>query len=375
MSDPVPPKPAKPARISFGRVVVVGLLAAVAAGGYYLYVLNTEGTVEPVDTSRRLADFARTLQQKERLADGYTDANGDKLADTPGETGKLLQPDEIAFCAVAQDDPDEAEKLWRPLMDALAAATGKPVKYLKEIPGEEGMPAVPLRTTEEQLAALRDGRLHVTAFNTGSVPVAVNTAGFHPLVAPADDDGRFTYQMQVIVAGNSPIGEPAGLKGKTLGLVALSSNSGGRAPLVLLRDKFELHPHRDYDYVFTGSHARAIEDLTGGKVTPSFDAACVASDILQQMIDSQKVDAGRVKVIYSSSSFPKLTFGVPHNLDPDLRAKIAEALLAYRFSGPLAERYKGEKATRFAPVNYAKDFADVLEIDRKLGEYYGTRPQ
>ena len=32
-------------------------------------------------------------------------------------------------------------------------------------------------------------------------------------------------------------------------------------------------------------------ELAGGKSEPNFHAACVASDILQQMMDDQRIDA------------------------------------------------------------------------------------
>lgn len=372
MSSSVPAR-----RFSLGRVAVIGLLAAAAAGAYYYYVLATEGKVEPVDIRPSLREFARTLKKSSQLATGYEDKDGDKLADPPGDSAKVLNPDVIMFTVVAQDDPADAEKLWQPLMEHLAKATGKPVKYLKQVPpspGNEtvdGQPGPPedLRTTEQQIAAVRDGRLHVTAFNTGAVPLAVNSAGFHPLFTPADDQDRYDYQMQIIVAGNSLINDPAELKGKSLGLVALSSNSGGRAPMVLLHEKFGLLPGRDYTYVLTGRHERSIQELTGGLSEPKFEAACVASDILAQMIADQRVDPSRVKVIFTSSSFPKLTFGVPHHLAPELRAKIVTGFQSFRFAGtPLAKAFAAERRTKFAPIEYTKAFADVLATDTKLIE-------
>src|SRR5262245_14895359 len=138
MNPPPTPLPAKRSKISYWRVIIPALIAAAAAGGYYAYVVSTEGEVAPVDVTPQLREFARSLQQSDRLVTGYVDANGDKLADPPAETAKFLNPAELTFTIVVQDDPAEAEKLWKPLMDHLAAATGKPVKYLKETPAAAG---------------------------------------------------------------------------------------------------------------------------------------------------------------------------------------------------------------------------------------------
>jgi phosphonate transport system substrate-binding protein len=368
--------PAK--RFSLVRVLVPVLLAALGCGAYYYYVVSSESEVPPVDTTLSLREFARKLKANETLAAGYADADKDLLADPPADAAKWINPAELAFCFIAQDDPTESEKAWQPLMEHLAKATGKPVKFLKTAPpapGVEGATADELRSTEQQIQAVKEGRLHITAFNTGAVPLAVNAAGFHPLVAPANAEGKYDYQMQIIVPGSSPATKPEDLKGKTIAFVAMSSNSGGKAPLVLLREQCGMHPGRDYSYVMTGRHERSILELAAGRKEPNFDAACVASDLLEQMLADQRIDAGRFKVIFKSSSFPKVVFGVPHNLDPALRAKIVEGFKTFRFAGTtLEKKYSAEKRTGFAAVDYAKAFADVLVIDRKLIETYGTPP-
>lgn len=294
------------------------LVPALAAGAYCYYVVTAEGKVEPVDVAKSLKELAHQLKQHESLDAGYSDADGDKLADTPADASKWINPAEIQFCFIAADDPAESEKTWQPLMEHLAKATGRPVKFLNTAPAEpgiEGAKTVDLRNYEQQIQAVKDGRLHITAFNTGAVPLAVNAAGFHPLFAAADAEGRFDYQMEIIVPANSLINRPEDLKGKTIGLVAMSSNSGGRAPLVLLRRDFGLIPGRDYEFVMTGRHERATVDLIGGKETPNYQAACIASDLVQLMVADQRMDTSRFKVIFRSSSFPIVVFGVPHNLD------------------------------------------------------------
>lgn len=363
---------------SLRRVVPLVLLAALACGAYYYYVVTTETKLEPVDTTLSLREFARKLKANETLAAAYTDADKDLLADPPTDPAKWLNPAELNFCFIAQDDPTESEKAWQPLMEHLAKTTGKPVKFLKTAPaspGVEGATGDELRTAEQQIQAVKEGRLHITALNTGAVPLAVNSAGFHPLVAPANAEGKFDYQMQIIVPATSTITSGEGLKGKTIAFVAMSSNSGGKAPLVLLREQFKLEPGRDYNYVMTGRHERSILELAAAKTEPNFEAACVASDILDQMLADQRVDASRYKVIFKSSSFPKVVFGVPHNLDPALRAKIVEGFKTFRFAGTtLEKKYSAEKRTQFAAIEYAKAFADVLAIDGKLIATYGTTP-
>jgi phosphonate transport system substrate-binding protein len=225
---------------------------------------------------------------------------------------------------------------------------------------EDVVPTVTGGTLEQQLEAVKTGALHVTAFNTGLVPTAVNTAGFVPLYCPADADGKSTIVMEMIVPANSSAQSPADLKGKTLAFVAMSSNTGGKAPLVLLKQQFNMLPGRDYDFVVSGTHERSIEGVAAGK----YAAASVASDIL-----SRHPDAGKVKSIYTSNPFPPLTFGVPHNLDPKLRDAIQRAFETFAFEGTsVGQYYAASKRAKFTRVDYKKDFEFVREIDEKLAK-------
>ena len=67
-------------------------------------------------------------------------------------------------------------------------------------------------------------------------PVAIHFAFDGPLessMAPffmAAKDGRFGYQMEIIVQADGPIKTPADIKGRTMAFSAPTSNSGFKAP-------------------------------------------------------------------------------------------------------------------------------------------------
>lgn len=377
--------------------LILAVLLLITGGIVYgvVYLLNP--VPQPLDTSLSLIPFLKEQAEGLVLAEEYTDANDDMLADAPADAAALINPDELVFSVVGADDPTQAEAVWKPLMEALAKKTGKPVKFLNDTPPpteeEEGDGAAKPAgiSYERQLELLREGQLHLTAFSTGQVSGAVNRAGFIPLFAPADDAGSFSYDMQILVPKGSNIKKLEDLKGKTIGLVALSSNSGGKAPLVLLKDEANLLPGRDYQYTLTGSHQASIYGITIGRTAAGllankrfsdedrkevlsnpgdkYEAVSVASDILQQMVDRGDIKEEDFVSIYSSSQFPPLCFGVPHNLEPGLRAQIEEVMAEFSFVGnSIGERYKAQNRTKFARVNYKDDWKDVREIDAKLAE-------
>jgi phosphonate transport system substrate-binding protein len=368
MSEPTPPAPAPepapapqpaPAAPSARKstwAYTLGLVALLVAGaaGYYFYVRSQNPEPPPVDELKSLKEYLTRLASHQKLADGYVDTDPkDMVADTPKDPAKWAKVEgELTFSMVGTDDPAKAAEEWKDFMAALEKATGKKVKYLDEV-----------NTIEGQLAAVREGRLHVTAFNTGAVPMAVNSAGFVPLFAPADAQGQYSYQMEILVRADSPVKAPADLRGKTIGFVALSSNSGAKAPLVVLKEEFEMSPVRDYKYVITGDHRRSVKELLEGK----HDAVCVANDIVREDEAAGKMDKTKYRSIYTSKPFPPLCFGVPHNLPPDLREKVKGAFASFQFAGTsVGSRYKPPAKTKFAPVNYEKDWEFVRKIEDTL---------
>jgi len=370
MSDSVPlpaPVPAKaPAKTSWVRILILAVMLVAIAGGVYAVIYYSNQDTGTVDSGKLLKEYLAQQSKNAKLADGYTDADKDLIADPPAN-GPLQNPNEIVFCVVGADDPVKAEAMWKPLMEAIAAKTGKKVVYLQDPPPpprEDGEPAPLVGVAyETQLEELRNGKLFVTAFSTGQVTGAVNTAGFVPLFCPADAQGNFTYEMEVIVPADSPLKSPADLKGQRVAFSSLSSNSGGKAPLVTFKKDFGLLPGRDYEFTLTGDHKRTIKEVCEKK----HPAGCVANDILQQMTNSGEVKADQYKSIYKSAKFPPLCFGVPHNLDKTLRTKIEAAFSEFTFAGnSVGERYKSQNRTKFARVNFEADWKDVREIDAQL---------
>lgn len=382
--EPTPPTPAAAAATpaaaggsSLTRLLAIILVVAAVGGAAYAVIYLNNQEQQPVDTAVQLKEYLRQQGRFLKMADAYKDEDKDLVADAPKD--KFLNPDELTFTTVVLDDPKEAEKIWQPFLDHLAKTTGKKVKYLKEVePAKDSTETKPaeLRATDQQLDAVREGKLHITAFNTGLVPGAVNTAGFVPMFCPADKDGKFTYVMEVIVPANSPVQKVSDLKSSSpdkpaIAFVAMSSNSGAKAPLVIFKEEFNMlpGPAREYEFRISGEHSKSIKGVADGK---TYAAACVAGDILARMTAPGKdgkpeVDPTKIRSIYSSKPFPPLCFGVPYNLEPGLRKKIEEAFATFKFEGnSVGERYKSSQGVKFAPVKYKEDWENVRSIDEKL---------
>ena len=287
-----------------------------------------------------------------RLDDRFDDADGDLVADPPKDPTKLLDPDVLTFSNIAGIHPEDGGKVWMKLCEHLAKATGKRVEYL------------PFAKTDDQLKALKEGRLHIAGLNTGAVPTAVDQCGFVPICTFGREDGSFGYSMLLIVPAKSPIKSPADLRGRTIALKDVNSNSGYKAPIVMLLNEFGLRPRKDYDWNFAYKHENAIRMTAKGEC----EAAAVASDLLAAAINRGDIKESDVRVIYKSPSFPPAAVGCLYNLRPELLGKIKSALLSCDWKQVgLNERVIGGGATKFVPISYREAFATVRQIDDTMG--------
>jgi phosphonate transport system substrate-binding protein len=282
----------------------------------------------------------------------YTDADGDLVADPPTDASQFIDPPKISFCFIANEEEEKYKEQWKPFTDYLSKALGKDVEYAD------------LTSTKDQLRAMRDGKLQVAGYNTGAVPSAVNVAGFVPVCAIPAGAGTALTHTEIIVPADSPLKKPTDLKGHELTLTEPSSNSGYKAPLVLLRANFGLVPLNDVLLRYSGSHEASIEGIASGK----YEAAAVAADLLARAVIDGTIKTNQYRSIYSSESFPTAGLGYVYNLKPELAQKVRDALMSYDWKGtPLEERFKQSSQTRFLPVNYKNDWSLIRRIDDEMG--------
>jgi phosphonate transport system substrate-binding protein len=284
------------------------------------------------------------------LDKAYCDKNGDLVADTPDKT---VDPSTLVFAYTPVEDPAVYSKVWDGFIKHMEKVTGKKVVFF------------PVQSNAAEIEAMRSGRLHIAGFNTGSNPIAVNCAGFVPMAIMAGKDGRFGYEMEIIVPADSAIKKPEDLKGRKLGFSDATSNSGYKAPSAILKADFNLEAKRDYEPAFSGKHDNTIL----GVVNKDYEAGAVANSVLNRMIDRKVFDPAKIRSIYKSQTFPTTGYGYAYNLDPALVAKIKEAFFSFPWEGSaLAAEFK--KEGKFVPIDYKKDWAVLRKIDQATGVQY-----
>lgn len=350
--DPIPHgRRVNPVRLLLTIIIVVILMGIAAAITYFITVRRVVTASQQGTHERLMAMTGLANPVTNKLGDRFTDADGDLVADPPTDPSKLIDPATLAFSYVAQEDTETASAVWQPFMEALSKATGKTVEYL------------PVKTSDDQLRALRDGKLHVAGLNSGSVPIAVNAAGFIPVARVPTNDPEGT-NVEIIVPADSELKTAGDLRDHELTLTEFNSNSGFKAPLVLLRSDFGIEPERDYFIRTSGSHEESIR----GVARKDYHAAAVASDMIDRLAARGEVDRKKIRTIYESESFPSAAIGYVYHLEPQLAETIRKVILSFEIQGtPLVQEFGGVKNPHFLPVTYKNDWALIRRIDDASG--------
>jgi phosphonate transport system substrate-binding protein len=287
----------------------------------------------------------------------FKDADGDLLADIPTNPAELVDPPVLVFAYTPVEDPAVYAKVWEGFLKHVEKVTGKRVQFF------------PVQSNAAQIEAMRAGRLHIAAFNTGSNPIAVNCSGFRPFAMMAAKNGDFGYKMEFITHPGSGIEKIEDIKGKKMAFTAETSNSGFKAPSALMRDQFKMEAKRDFEPVFSGKHDNSIL----GVANKDYPAAAIASSVKDRMIARGAVKADQLKVIYASAPFPTSGYGTAHNLKPELQAKIQEAFFSFNWEGSdlLKEFQKSEPPQeKFIPISYKDKWQVVRQIDQAMDIKY-----
>jgi len=302
-----------------------------------------------------VAGAADPCAHRGRLDALYCDENRDGVADPPKDPAKLVNPAELVFTYAPVEEPAVYEAAWADFIKHIEKVTGKRTKYFG------------LQNYAAQIEAMRSGRLHLSAYSTGSLVYAVNLAGAVPFAIMRDAKGPAGYHFVVMTqAKNERINGVPDLKGKRVAHVSQTSNSGHQAP-VFFFSRLGVVPGKDYQIAFSGKHDNSALGVANG----DYDAAVVADTVLQRMVGRGVIKASDFKIVYTSPLFPTAGFAYAHNLDPRLAAKIREAFTSFRFEGTsVAKEFKDR--TGFLPINYLKDWDAVVGILEANGAAFTT---
>lgn len=218
-----------------------------------------------------------------------------------------------------------------PFRRYLAGALDRPVRTI--IPASYG----------DTLEALRSNRADAAMVGDYVSRHAEATGGIEQLVAPVSADHEAqTYRSAVIVGIDSGIRGMAGLRGASLGLVDGQSTSGFLVPRAMLREA-GLDPDRDVSIRLYGSHRDVVEAVIGGEV----EAGAAHELRVRQATVAGDAGSPRLRILAESRPIPAGPLVVRTSLDPETRARLADAMLHIHEAAPDAARIMLRHGHRF----------------------------
>jgi phosphonate transport system substrate-binding protein len=205
----------------------------------------------------------------------------------------------------------------------------------------------------------------VAGISTGPTVFGVNLAGYVPIAIMGKADGQFGYRLQLITHKDTDIKKMTDLKGRKVAHVTPSSNSGNQAPRALFK-AMGVVPDEDYEVIYSGKHDNSIM----GVANRDYDAAPIASSVLDRMHDKGIVNKDDLRIIWQSRLFPTTSYGYAHNLTPALQKAVTEAFLTFDWTGTGLKKEFGKKSDQFIPITFKEHWADIRTIQETNGVIY-----
>jgi len=259
---------------------------------------------------------------------------------------------ELRVSAIPDENPNELMRIYAPFAEYLSRELNIKVTYTN---------VVDYAATVEALAAKKLDMVWYGGFTF--VQARKRTGDAIPLVSREED---LTFHSKFITRPDTGIRALADLKGKTFSFGSVSSTSGHLMPRYFLLQN-GINPERDFaKFSFSGAHDATVLWVESGKV----DAGALNEAVWDKLLQTKKVDTGKVRVFWTTPPFVDYVWAVRGDLDKGLQERLASALLKLDANKPedkrLLDLHRTKKYVRvkledFKPVEEAAIAAGLLK--------------
>ncbi len=259
---------------------------------------------------------------------------------------------ELRVSAIPDENPNELMRIYAPFAEYLSRELNIKVTYTN---------VVDYAATVEALAAKKLDMVWYGGFTF--VQARKRTGDAIPLVSREED---LTFHSKFITRPETGIRALTDLKGKTFSFGSVSSTSGHLMPRYFLLQN-GINPERDFaKFSFSGAHDATVLWVESGKV----DAGALNEAVWDKLLQTKKVDTGKVRVFWTTPPFVDYVWAVRGDLDTGLQERLASALLKLDANKPedkrLLDLHRTKKYVRvkledFKPVEEAAVAAGLLK--------------
>jgi phosphonate transport system substrate-binding protein len=250
---------------------------------------------------------------------------------------------ELRVSAIPDENPNELMRIYTPFAEYLSRELGMKVIFTN---------VVDYAATVEGLAAKKLDMVWYGGFTF--VQARKRTGDAVPLISREED---LAFTSHFITRKDTGITTLADLKGKTFSFGSVSSTSGHLMPRYFLLQN-GINPERDFaKFSFSGAHDATVLWVESGKV----DAGALNFAVWEKLVQTKKVDPGKVHVFWTTPPFVDYVWAVRGDLDKGLQERISSALLKLDYRKPedkrLLDLHRTKKYVRVKP----EDFKPVEE--------------
>ena len=255
----------------------------------------------------------------------------------------------LRVTAIPDESPTELQRKFKPLGDYLAEATGKDISF------------VPVTDYSAAVEALVNDKVDLAWFGGFTFVQAKLRSGdaVEPIIQRTEDE---VFTSVFITSADSEIKSLSDLKGKTFSFGSPSSTSGHLMPRsFLLKDG--INPDKDMRVSFSGAHDATAFAVAGGKV----DAGALNASVWKKLVDSNKIDTGKVNVFYTTPTYFDYNWTVRKDMDASLKTSITDAFLSLSPEDETGKQILDlQRASGFIPTS-AENYTDIETAAKSAG--------
>jgi len=274
----------------------------------------------------------------------------DEIAPDPGPA---TAGPPITIALLPERNVFEQKKRYRPLLEHLSAAIGRPVVFKL------------LDNYQVIFSEILEHRVEGAFFGSMNGAIAQLKGGVEILARPVDLGGVSTYTGVIFTKVDSGISkDPKTWKGKRIALVNKATTAGYLYPMSLLRLSGYAGDPTAYftQMTFTGSHDATILAVFNGEA----DLGACKSSVFEEYTRLHPEFLRNLTVFATSAPVPSNGLGVRPDLDPGLKRRLREALIGMNTSADGQRALRQFQAQRFIETGVG-DYEPVFTMARQAG--------
>ncbi|MBC7377683.1 MAG: putative selenate ABC transporter substrate-binding protein [Burkholderiaceae bacterium] len=251
--------------------------------------------------------------------------------------------------AIPDESPTELARKAAPLVKYLEKTLGMKVEF------------TPVTDYAASVEALANKQVDLAWYGGFTfVQANVRSGGKAVPLVQREEDEKF---RSVFITSDAGIKTLADLKGHTFSFGSQSSTSGHLMPRSFLLQA-NIDPDKDFKRVaYSGAHDATIAAVAAGKV----DAGALNISVWEKFVADGKVDASKVKVIFTTPGYFDYNWTVHADMPQALREKLTKAFLSLDRNTPEGKEILDlQRATRFIPTR-AENYKGIEQAARSAG--------